>query len=67
MDIRGLGPAMVDLLLAAGLVKDAGDLYSLTKELLASLPRMGEKSAENLLEAIRALPTVPARLLYALV
>ncbi len=67
MDIRGLGPAMVDLLLAAGLVKDAGDLYSLTKEQLASLPRMGEKSAENLLEAIRgSADRSLARLLYAL-
>ncbi|MGE5580819.1 MAG: NAD-dependent DNA ligase LigA [Bacillota bacterium] len=67
MDIRGLGPAMVDSLIAAGLVKDAGDLYGLTKEQLASLPRMGEKSAENLLDAIRGSTDKPlARLLYAL-
>jgi len=67
MDIRGLGPAMVDSLIGAGLVKDAGDLYSLTKEQLASLPRMGEKSAENLLDAIRSSTDRPlARLLYAL-
>jgi len=67
MDIRGLGPAMVDALLTAGLVRDAGDLYSLTKEQLAVLPRMGEKSAENLYESIQGSKDRPlSRLLYAL-
>jgi DNA ligase (NAD+) len=67
MDIRGLGPAMVDALLGAGLVKDAGDLYSLTEDQLGQLPRMGQKSAENLLSAIDNSKDRPlARLLYAL-
>ncbi len=67
MDIRGLGPAMVDSLLAAGLVKDAGDLYYLSREQLAALPRMGERSAENLFEAIQgSKDRTLSRLLYAL-
>ncbi len=67
MDIRGLGPAMVDALLEAGFVKDAGDLYSLTKEQIITLPRTKEKSAENLLAAIDASKNVSlSRLLYAL-
>lgn len=67
MDIRGLGPAMVDALLEAGLVKDAGDLYSLTVDDIRSLPRQGEKSAENLINAIRESRERPlARLIFAL-
>jgi DNA ligase (NAD+) len=67
MDIRGLGSAMVDALLDAGLVKDAGDLYSLTVEDIRSLPRQGEKSAENLISAIDASRERPlARLIFAL-
>ncbi len=67
MDIRGLGPAMVDALLAADLVKDAGDLYSLTVDDLRTIPRQGEKSSQNLAEAIAASKTRPfPRVLYAL-
>lgn len=67
MDIRGLGPAMVDALLGANLVKDAGDLYFLTLEGLSGLPHMGEKSAENLLKSIGGSKDRPlARLIYAL-
>lgn len=67
MDIRGLGPAVVDALLDSGLVKDAGDLYSLTAEEIRSLPRQGEKSAEKLIDAIDASRQRPlARLLFAL-
>lgn len=67
MDIRGLGPAMVDALLEAGLVKDAGDLYFLSVEDIRSLPRQGEKSAANLVAAIEASKERPlARLLFAL-
>lgn len=67
MDIEGVGPALVDQLLAAGLVADAGDLYYLRHEDLARLERMGEKSAANVLAAIAASKERPlARLIYAL-
>ncbi len=52
MDIEGLGPAVVEQLVSAGLVCNAYDLYGLKKEDVAALERMGEKSADNLLEAI---------------
>ncbi len=52
MDIEGLGPAVVELLLENGLVEHAYDLYTLKLEDIASLERMGEKSAENLIAAI---------------
>jgi len=52
MAIDGLGPAVVQQLLDAGLNKDAADLYSLTFEDLTPVERMGKKSAENLLKAI---------------
>ncbi len=67
MDIEGLGPAVVTSLLAAGVVKDAADLYGLTKEELLNLERMGEKSAQNLLDAIeKSRQAGLARLLFAL-
>jgi len=53
MAIDGLGPAVVQQLLDAGLIKDAADLYSLTFENLTPMERMGKKSAENLLKAIQ--------------
>jgi DNA ligase (NAD+) len=52
MDIDGLGPALVELLVDAGLVKDIADLYSLQPAQVAELERMGEKSAENVCGAI---------------
>ena len=52
MDIEGLGPALIEQLVEGGLVKDCADLYALTKEQLAALERMGEKSAQNLLAAL---------------
>ena len=52
MDIEGLGPAVVELLLEKGLVHHSYDLYNLKREDIASLERMGEKSADNLLKAI---------------
>lgn len=52
MDIEGLGPAVLEQLLNAGLVNYAYDLYGLDREAVAALERMGEKSAENLLAAI---------------
>lgn len=54
MDIEGLGEAMVNQLVDAGFVRDYGDIYSLTVEKVASLERMGEKSAQNLVNAIGA-------------
>ena len=52
MDIEGLGPAVVESLVNAGMVKIPSDLYHLDGEAVAELDRMGKKSAENLLSAI---------------
>jgi len=67
MDIEGLGDKLVDQLVEADLVHTVADLYHLTHEQLASLERMGGKSAENLLNALEASKKPPLnRLLYAL-
>ena len=66
MDIEGLGPAVVEALVNAGLVKAPGDLYHLQAEKVAQLERMGKKSAENLLAAIeRSKENDLSRLLFA--
>jgi DNA ligase (NAD+) len=52
MDIEGLGEKLVEQLVDRGLVQDVADLYSLTKEQLAGLERMADKSAQNLLNAL---------------
>lgn len=52
MDIDGLGPQIVEALIGARLISDCADLYYLKKEDVASLERMGEKSASNLISAI---------------
>ena len=52
MNIDGCGPSVINALIDAGLVRDAADLYSLRKEDLLKLERMGEKSADNLLAAL---------------
>ena len=52
MDIEGLGTALVEQLVATGIVSDFVDIYKLTEEQLAGLERMGEKSASNLVTAI---------------
>ena len=54
MNIDGVGERVVSQLLREGLVKDVSDLYTLNKEELIALERMGEKSAQNLLDAIEA-------------
>ena len=54
MDIEGLGEKTARTLLEAALVRDPADLYALTAERLAPLPRLGEKSAENLVAGIAA-------------
>ncbi len=51
MNIEGLGPSVVDSLLAYGLVKDPADFYTLRTEELRQIERMGEKSANNLIAA----------------
>lgn len=52
MDIDGLGPAIIDQLLENGLVRNVADLYDLSESDLIQLPRMGRKSAANLIAAI---------------
>ncbi|KXH86770.1 NAD-dependent DNA ligase LigA [Sporosarcina sp. HYO08] len=52
MNIEGIGERVVDQLYNSGLVRDVSDLYTLTKEQLLTLERMGEKSVSNLLKAI---------------
>ncbi len=52
MDIEGLGDAMAEQLVRAGLVKDYGDIYRIPKDSLLKLERMGDRSAENLLKGI---------------
>ncbi len=67
MNIEGLGPQIVELLLSAGLVRTAPDLYCLTAEQLVPLDRMGELSAKNLVAAIeRSKSAGLERLIYAL-
>jgi DNA ligase (NAD+) len=52
MDVEGLGEKLIDQLVERGLVRDVADLYSLTKDQLADLERMADKSAQNLLDAL---------------
>ena len=67
MNIDGLGPAVVQALLKAGLVRDPADFYALNVEAVAALERMGEKSAANLLAAIETSKQAGlSRLLFAL-
>ena len=67
MDIEGCGPAVIGQLLEKGLVHDPADLYTLTKEQLLTLDRMGSKSADNLLAAIeKSKHQGLAKLLFAL-
>ena len=67
MDIDGMGPAVVSLLLEAGLIHDISDLYRLRVEDVQNLDRMGEKSAKKLIAAIEKSKTAGLdRLIYAL-
>lgn len=67
MDIEGLGPAVVEQLVANNLIRSAYDLYSLKKEAVAELERMGDKSAENLINAInKSKENDLHRVIYAL-
>jgi DNA ligase (NAD+) len=67
LDIDGLGDKLVEQLVDAELIKDPADLFYLNKEQFSSLERMGDKSAENLVNALeQAKNTRFARFLYAL-
>ena len=66
MDIEGLGPAVVESLVEAGMLRTPGDLYELKAEQVAELDRMGKKSAQNLIAAIaKSKGNDLSRLLYA--
>ena len=66
MDIEGLGPAVVEGLVKAGLVRTPGDLYRLDAQAVAQLERMGQKSVENLMAAIEKSKSRDlSRLLFA--
>jgi DNA ligase (NAD+) len=67
MDIDGVGEALIDQLFRAGLIKNVGDLYRLTKDELLSLERLGNKSADNVLTALEKSKERPlANLIFAL-
>lgn len=67
MDIEGLGDETVEMLHANGLLHDVADLYDLQALQLAPLPRLGEKSAENIIRSIRLSKQVPFhRVLFGL-
>jgi DNA ligase (NAD+) len=67
MDIQGLGDKLVEQLVGTGMVRTVADIYRLDRDELAALERMGEKSAQNLLDNIdRSKNTTLARFLYAL-
>ena len=67
MAIDGLGEVLIEQLVDHGLIEDVADLYALNLEKLSSLPHMGNKSAQNLLDAIeQSKKTTFKRFIYAL-
>jgi DNA ligase (NAD+) len=67
MNIEGLGEAVVDLLVKEDLIHNIADIYVLKKDRIAGLERMGEKSAQNLLDGIEESKTLPfSRVLFGL-
>ena len=67
MNIEGIGEETVGLFFEQGLVRDAADLYDLAPERIAALPRLGAKSAANIMASLARSRSVPfARVLYAL-
>jgi len=67
MNIEGLGTETVDALYKAGIVHDPSELYSLDGHTLANMDRLGEKSARNILQSLRASKDVPfERVLFAI-
>ena len=67
MDIEGLGGETIELLWENGMLQNIADIYDLNPQQLASLPRLGEKSAANILDGVRTSKNVPfERVLFAL-
>src|SRR5690554_2210685 len=67
MNIEGIGTETVEQLFSEGLIHNSADLYSLTFDQIVSLERMGDKSANNLLEGLEASKNIPfERVLFAL-
>jgi DNA ligase (NAD+) len=67
MDIEGLGPRLLSLLVDEGLVAEPADLYRLNRDMLAVLERLGDKSADNLVQSVgRSRTPTLGRFLYAL-
>lgn len=67
MNIEGIGDETAELLYKSGLIKDVADLYSVQPQQIASLPRMGIKSAENIMHQLSLSREVPfSRVLFAL-
>ena len=67
LDVEGMGEKLVDQLVEMTRIKSPADLFTLTRDELAALERMGSKSASNLIEALeKARSTTLARFLYAL-
>ena len=67
MDIDGLGEETVELLYDSGLIRNAADLYDLQAGQIAVLPRLGDKSADNIIQSIENSKQVPfRRVLFAL-
>lgn len=66
MDIEGMGPAVLEQLLTAGIIKNLDDIYAIDYEKVKALERIGEKSTENLKNAIEhSKENDAAKLLYA--
>ena len=67
MDIEGMGTAVLETFVNEGMIKTAADIYNLNREKIASIERMGEKSADNLIAAAeKSKGNDLARLIYAL-
>jgi DNA ligase (NAD+) len=67
MDIEGLGEKLVDQLVEKGLIRDYGDLFYLSRDLLIPLERMAEKSADNLIQGLeQSKKTTMSRFIYSL-
>ncbi len=67
MDIEGLGTAVLEVLVERGLIKTAADIYTLDPEEIAKIDRMGEKSAQNLIDAAeKSKSNDLSKLVYAL-
>ena len=67
MDIDGMGPAVLSMLVERGIIKSQADIYTIKAEDISSIERMGEKSASNLISAIEKSKSAGlSRLVYAL-